>query len=254
MGTDQLDSMTIDLNREEKLYENAFKDSIKSSKLMLSTPVPVQPNEEGVYEWCRFIQLNFDQESVEKERSITVNLFRTKKKKESWEQLGRSNSFFIVHLSGQELKEMVLDFRNSYDSKSEGKVKLRLQYVHDERQLFSDLVKAYEEHKALIEIWIIILEEQRENYLSSLANNLKDNSDLGREECASHNAGFYSIWENDSILSPSPKVSDENIYFTDKNAFLESLGSYDVTHNFVFGKKQEEEKFENVAFSQRQAW
>jgi hypothetical protein len=254
MGTDQLDSMIIDLNREDKAFENVFKESIKSSKLILSTPIPVQPNEEGVYEWCRFIQLDFDPDCVEKERSITVNLFRTKKKKDKWEQLGRSNSFFIVHLSGQELKEMVLDFRDSYDSKSEGKVKLRLQYVHDQRQLFSDLVQAYEEHKALIEIWIVILEEQRENYISRLANDIKDNNDIAREDCASHNAGFYSIWENDSILSPSPKVIDENIHFTDKNTFMESLGSYDVTHDFAFGRKQEEDEFENVVFSQQQAW
>jgi hypothetical protein len=225
MGSDQHDSITTDQNRVERAYGNLYKESVKSSKLILSTPIPVVINEEGVYEWWRFFQLNFDSESIEKERSVTVNLFRTKKNKDNWEQLGRSNSFYIVHLSGQEVKEIVLDFKDDYDSKSEGKIKLRLQYVLDEQSLFSDLIKAFEEHKALIEIWIVILEEQREKYMY-ITN--KEEKSVHEASIASQNAGFYSICE-ESDLVQTPRVSHDYI---DNNEFVDSLRPNDVTSEF----------------------
>jgi hypothetical protein len=233
MGSDQQYSITTDQNRGERAYANLFKESIKSSKLILSTPIPVQRNGEGDYEWWRFFQLNFDLESIEKERSITVNLFRTKKNKDNWEQLGRSNSFYIVHLSGQEMKEIVLDFKDDYDSKSEGKIKLRLQYVLDERLLFRDLIKAFEEHKALIEIWIDILEEQREKYMQITNKEIKS---VHEASVTSQNAGFYSMCE-ESDLAQTPRVSHDYI---DNNEFIDSPRSYDVTSEFIFGKKEEE--------------
>ena len=51
MGSDQQYSIMTDQNRGERAYANLFKESVKSSKLILSTPIHVQRNGEGDYEW-----------------------------------------------------------------------------------------------------------------------------------------------------------------------------------------------------------
>ena len=81
-GTDQIDSMSTCLrNTEDEKVDKISRKSTKLSKLVLSTPVPIERTDEGAYEWSRFFPLTFDSTCVEKERSITVNLYRTKTKK-----------------------------------------------------------------------------------------------------------------------------------------------------------------------------
>lgn len=236
-GTDQIDSMSTCLrNTEDEKVDKISRKSTKSSKLVLSTPIPIGQTEEGAYEWSRFFPLTFDSTCVEKERSITVNLYRTKTKKNKWEKLGRSKTFFLIHLRHQEVKEVMLEFKDSYEDVWEGKVLLRLQYIFNEAELFNEIYKCYEERWNLIMDWLSILEQQIKRHKEKTSP-VPEEMDYGEKE-PSYLAGFYSVADNESLLECASSPQKDKLI---KQNYAESLCSYDLLNEgLTFMKAQKE--------------
>jgi hypothetical protein len=236
-GTDQIDSMSTCLrNTEDEKVDKISRKSTKSSKLVLSTPIPIERIEDGTYEWSRFFPLIFDSTCVEKERSITVNLYRTKSNKNKWEKLGRSKTFFLIHLRHQEVKEVMLEFKDSYEDVCDGKVLLRLQYIFNEAELFNEIFKCYEERWNLIMEWLSILERQTEKHREKNSR-VPEEMDYGEKE-PSYHAGFYSVADNESLLECASSPQKDKLM---KQNYAESLCSYDLLNEgLTFMKAQKE--------------
>lgn len=233
MGTDQMDSYCTSVTNFEDNNSPPVSVNLKSSKLVLSTPVPCVPNDEGIYEWSRFFKLQFDPSCIEKEKSITVNLFKTKKSKSKCEKLGTSKSFFLCHFRHQEVKDMMLEFKDSYDSKCEGRVHLRMQYVLDEHQLFTDIFTRYQERIKLLMKCSETLDNQKAVHLAHQNKSMKQVKESLEEEQASHRAGFYSIVENDSFLYSYENTNDNK--FLMRN-FEERFSTKFRANNFMTGQ------------------
>lgn len=150
---------------------------------------------------------------------------------------------------------MNLEFKDSYEEKAEGKVKLRLQYVFDEELLFSNILKAYQERKELIEKCIELLEDQKEAHYKTLTESIRIIEENQEYDNASCHAGFYSIVENDSVLHSDSYRSPTMNKYVEKDAYIENLCSYDLTDTVLkLDKPHEEEKSQNVPFSARNNW
>lgn len=55
-----------------------------------------------------------------------------------------------MNLKSQKVEEIELDFRDSFDSDTEGKVILRLQYVHNPVGMINDILKSLQRSEDLI--------------------------------------------------------------------------------------------------------
>mmetsp|Transcript_14897 Transcript_14897/g.13097 ORF Transcript_14897/g.13097 Transcript_14897/m.13097 type:complete len:190 (-) Transcript_14897:52-621(-) len=55
-----------------------------------------------------------------------------------------------MNMKSQKIEEIELDFRDSFDSECEGKVLLKIQYVHDPVQLITDILASLERSEKLI--------------------------------------------------------------------------------------------------------
>jgi hypothetical protein len=114
---------------------------------------------------------------------------------------------------------MTLEFRDWYESKCDGKVLMRLQYVLDEHVLLTEVFKSYEERIKLLLECMEILYTQRENYKHNLTDSIRLHYEENDDEWASQVAGFYSIVENESVLescSSPRKGKFVEQYYVDK--------------------------------------
>ena len=219
-GTDQTESMLnsfdTSLRKSEGLKTIKQREPIEWNKLVLSTSVPIKPTKDESYEWCRFFQMHFDRDWSEKDKSFTVSLYRTKRNKNRCEKIGQSRSFFLVHLKHQELKELSLEFKESYESKWEGKVIMRMQYVNDELSLYTQILEENLKRRDLIIKWIDILTLQiqgyREGMERSIGFDIAENRNL---EWGSFNAAYYSEYWNDSVLESDSSFHKNRILKTD---------------------------------------
>ena len=227
-GTDQLDSFNTSLgvvDRNTTTFQN---------NLVWSTPIPISPNEEGVFHWCKFFKLVYDSECIEKERSITVNLFRTKKDKNKCDQIGKSKTFFLNHIRHQKCKDVKLEYKDGYESTCGGILNLRLQYVHNERCLFKELAEKYEEQRELITQAIDSISSQ------FIANHPANPGSTQIEDSGhSQKAGFYSCIE-DSILDTSNLESPSKERLINQGKFPDEL-SYEMHNMNLLGTQKFEE-------------
>jgi len=226
-GTDRVESFYDVLRKSEAAAMSKQGEGPSSSKLVLSTPIPIKPNKEGVFEWWRFFQMCFENDWSEKERTFTIGLYRAKKNKSKWEKLGKSRSFYLVHLKNQELKETMLEFKDSYEAQWQGRVLIRMQYVYDKSALYREIFESYEHRKDLIEQSIEILHLQRQSHLKRAEQAIAfDYIEMKNPEWGSHNEGFYSEIGHESYLecNSSPQ---KNKYL--EKEFFNSLRSYDLT-------------------------
>ena len=243
-GTEQIDSFNTSIGPKVRSSYS------QKNSLVLSTQIPIQVNEEGIYEWHRFFQLVYDPTCIEKERSITVNLFRTRKDKNKWDQLGKSKTFFLNHMRDQEMKEMTLEYREGYDSTWNGIVNLRLQYVHNERVLFEELTKKYQEQQELISKFILSLEG-----MSKDQRKTKPESSQIEDSGHSQKAGFYSYLDDDSYLGNSNNESPEKSKIMIQNKLTDEL-SYEISNSYLIPKEnnEEEKNRNNLILSLRPEW
>ena len=151
--------------------------------------------------------MEFWKDCHEKDKSFTISLFRTKKNKNKAEKLGQSRSFFLVHLKHQELREVNLEFKDSYESKCEGKIIFRMQYIEDEMALYSKILAENIKRRDLIHKWIEILNKQIQSHRESeqIQSELGFVEDLNRE-WGSHNAGFYSEYGGSSFIESNASI------------------------------------------------
>lgn len=111
-------------------------DEVHKSKIIHSTPVPCRPNDQGIYMWSKCVKLIYNPELKETARYFAVNLYKTKKHRRKSKKFGKPKTFNLVHLRDQKVNDIALDFRESFQSPSEGKVMLRIQYIHDEKAVY----------------------------------------------------------------------------------------------------------------------
>jgi hypothetical protein len=111
-------------------------DEVYHTKIIHSTPVPCRPNDKGIYTWSKCVKLIYNPELKETGRYFAVNLYKTKKHKRKSKKFGKPKTFNLVHLRDQKVNDIALDFRETFQSPSEGKVMLRIQYIHNEKTLY----------------------------------------------------------------------------------------------------------------------
>ena len=151
---------------------------------------------------------------------------------------------------------MNLEFKDSDEETSQGKIKLRLQYVYDEQLLFGNLLKAYKERKELIEKCIQVLEEQKLAYYQTLTDSARVEEQNQDYDAASFHAGFYSLVESGSLVRSDSCRSPTMRKYVEKQSYIEDLCSYDLTQDLlkISTKQEEEEKAPQVPFSVRNEW
>ena len=195
------------MRKSESIRSSNNQELTDPNKIVFSTQVPIKSNKEGVFEWWRFFQMHFDCDKNDKDKSFTVSLFRTKKGKKKSEKLGQSRSFFLIHLKHQELKEVNLEFKDSYESKSQGRVIMRMQYIKDEITLYAKILDENIKRKDLILKWIDILNKQIQSHRES-EQKLENSPSIEDQnlEWGSHNAGFYSEYGGSSIIGDSSSL------------------------------------------------
>lgn len=260
-ATERLDSYANSFKRSRgEESKGSFRQS-SQNELVFSTDLPIKPNEEGVYEWSKYFQLHIDPLLMEKSMSresgyeslhksesknshnITFDLYQTKKNKCKGQKLGTSRSFYLQHLKNQEVHKLTLDFRDDFESKSYGKIWIRMQYIRDELLYFKEMLLNIQNRIDLIKKWTELFSLQkasfREEYKLSLLN---AEEEVDNNEWASHNAWFYSelgdsVLENESNhdeFHKLPENSDEGswwsydyygqeITFVEKNSQKKSL-------------------------------
>ena len=144
--------------------------------------------------------MHFDQDWSEKDESFTVSLYKTKRSKSKWVKIGQSRSFFLLHLKNQKLKDVNLEFKDNYDSKWEGKIIMRMQYIKDELSLYSQILEDNIKRSELLIKWIDILTLQIQAHRERRDKSFefKSYEDLNLE-WGSFNAAYYSEYWNDSV-------------------------------------------------------
>jgi len=131
----------------------------------------------------------------------------------------------------QEVNQMTLDFRDNYESKSQGKIWIRMQYIQDEIISLKEVISAFQSRRELISSWIELFESQRQIYRDEHKQSFDDEYfDVNNKD--SYNAGFYSELEWDESSLKKINLKDRN--------FMETLRSYDMTeHEISFTEKAE---------------
>lgn len=86
----------------------------------------------------------------EKKKYFSVNLYKTKKERRKAKQFGKPKTFFLLHFKDQKIHDVTLDFRESFQSPTEGRVELRVQHINNEKALFSEIIKKLTRREQLI--------------------------------------------------------------------------------------------------------
>lgn len=191
-ATERFDQLNSIVQKTKSDRNSEFMRASFKNELVMSTSLPIKPNEDGVYEWSKLFNLAIDPILCEKSGShntslesllrsekanthnITINLYRTKRDKFRAQKLGQSRSFYILQFKNQEVNQMVLDFREDYESHSQGKVTIRTQFIQDEILTFNEIINSYNRRCELISQCIDIFDVQRQTFIEE--NELKKSS------------------------------------------------------------------------------
>ena len=236
--TDQVDFLTNSNKTSSK--NEGIKDSFRTSfknEIMLSTRLPTKPTDTGAFEWSKMFRLVIDHQNgdnsygsilrTEKNNAhnITINLYRTKKSKCKAQKLGQSRSFFTLNFKNQEVNNTVVDFRDNFEAKSQGRVSIRTQYIADQYLLYRDILDAYKHRIELILECSELFQKQKKREMEKRRHNSAisgTNFDDEVHKELSHDAAFYSLLShNDTILEPETEHSGEN-------GFNSIMQSYEV--------------------------
>jgi hypothetical protein len=137
-------------DEEYKNKGNHLDFELGKNKFIYSTNIDSKPNDRNIYEWSKMTKFYFDSEIPEKMMYFSVNLYKTKKKREKAKQFGIPKTFYCLHFNNQKVNEIVLDFRESFQSASEGHVNMRIQYIFDHVPLFKKILKSLEKREKLL--------------------------------------------------------------------------------------------------------
>ena len=146
----------------------------------------------------------FSRKYNESNKSFVIGLYQTDKSKRTILQLGKPMTFNVSHFRDQKIHEIPVEFKNSFDSPCKGIILLRIQYVHNEEELFTDIVISWQNKEELIKDSIKILEYQRERLIDRSS---KDKNFVfdgpSQEDSKILGAAFYS---NTSDISDNDKA------------------------------------------------
>ena len=127
---------------------------------------------------------------------------------------------------------------------------MRLQYVHNERVLFEELTKKYQEQQELISKFILSLEG-----MSKDQRKTRPESSQIEDSGHSQKAGFYSYLDDDSYLGNSNNESPEKSKIMIQNKLTDEL-SYEISNSYLIPKEnnEEEKNRNNLILSLRPEW
>ena len=121
------------------VYEQTY--NVEECNIVYCTPYHIEPNFKGIYNFNKTFLLFFDENKIDKEKYFTVNLYKTNRSNTKNKRFGKPSTFYLTNFKDQKVKEISLDFRDSFQSQSEGRVKFRFQYIHDEEALYRNILK-----------------------------------------------------------------------------------------------------------------
>ncbi|CAI2367839.1 unnamed protein product [Moneuplotes crassus] len=137
-------------------FDNSLRKEVTETQLKLSTPPSIRPNIKGIYDWNCQGKFYFKQDIPEKSLTFSISLLKSKIKysaplnRKKAVMIGKPKSFFCMNLRSQKVEEIELDFRESFDSETEGKVFLRVQYIYDQISLINDVLASLKRSEELI--------------------------------------------------------------------------------------------------------
>ena len=111
-------------------------------------------------------------------------------------------TFNVSHFRNQKIHEIPVEFKTSFDSPWKGVVLIRIQYVHNEEQLFTEILTSCQNKEALIQDAIKILVDR-----SSKDKNFVFDGP-SREDSRVLGAAFYSNASGISEHDKTPLIDD----------------------------------------------
>ena len=118
-------------------------------------------------------------------------------------------TFNVSHFRNQKIHEIPVEFKTSFDSPWKGVVLIRIQYVHNEEQLFTEILTSCQNKEALIQDAIKILERQKDRLVDRSS---KDKNFVfdgpSREDSRVLGAAFYSNASGISEHDKTPLIDD----------------------------------------------
>lgn len=191
---------------EDRVIEQL--DELRDNQAVFSTPIDNIKNSTNP-EWWVWYRLSFNTTHYrECNKFFTISLYEWDKNKEKSNQLGVSKTFNISHFRDQKIHEISIEFKQSYDSKIQGTVLIRAQYIHDQVALMKEILTQLYQKRSLINSWIEILNKQRTKLFGRGSSQIKEISPSNSNDDSKFIGGGFYSYNDDSMSHQNDETSN----------------------------------------------